>query len=102
MEFKEYMAVVQEFARYPGKGSLQGLQYCALGLGEAGEVQGEVKKLIRDDGGLMTESRREKIADELGDNLWYIIHTAKEAGVLMETVMAMNAAKLRGRYASSG
>lgn len=46
--------------------------YVRLGLiSEVGEVAGQVKRIIRDDGGVLTDERREKILDELGDVLWY-------------------------------
>ena len=46
--------------------------YMRLGLiSEVGEVAGQVKRIIRDDGGVLTDERREKLLDELGDVLWY-------------------------------
>lgn len=47
-------------------------RYVRLGLiSEIGEVAGQVKRFIRDDGGVLTDERREKLLDELGDVLWY-------------------------------
>lgn len=47
-------------------------RYVYLGLiSEVGEVAGQVKRIIRDDGGVLTPERREKLLDELGDVLWY-------------------------------
>lgn len=49
------------------------MMYPALGLiGECGEVAKKIKKLIRDDGGDMTEERKCAIAKELGDCCWYL------------------------------
>lgn len=46
--------------------------YVRLGLiSEVGEVAGQVKRIIRDDGGVLTSERRGKLLDELGDVLWY-------------------------------
>ena len=49
------------------------LYYAALGLtSEAGEVAGEVKKIIRNDKNSLTNGRSERILDELSDVLWYV------------------------------
>ena len=49
------------------------LYYSALGLAsEAGEVAGEVKKVIRNDGNRLTDGRSQCILDELADVLWYV------------------------------
>lgn len=100
MKFEEYCDQADRFARYPGRLTNAGLLYCGLGLGEAGEVQGEIKKFVRDDAGHMTESRREKIVDELGDNFWYIIQTLKELGVDPSVMMDKNISKLATRHAA--
>jgi NTP pyrophosphatase (non-canonical NTP hydrolase) len=65
-----------------------------LGLGEAGEVQGVVKKWL----GHGHPMDRDKIIDELGDVLWYIQENAAILGVSLEEVAARNIAKLRKRY----
>lgn len=49
------------------------LNYAGLGLcSEAGEVAGEIKKVLRNDWGALTEDRKERILDELSDVLWYV------------------------------
>lgn len=48
------------------------LHYIALGLvGEVGELLGEIKRIDRDDNGVLTADRRSRIVDEAGDVLWY-------------------------------
>ena len=48
------------------------LNYLTLGLAsEVGEVATEVKKVIRNDNGLVTVERRLRIISEIGDVLWY-------------------------------
>ncbi len=78
LTFKQYEDVSAKTAIYPevGTGSLRAVEYCALGLaGEAGEVAGKVKKLMRDGD---TEEKRMRIIAELGDCLWYIPQLLRE------------------------
>ena len=75
------------------------LLYATLGLnGEAGEVAEEVKKMIRDDNGILTEDRRHRLLGELGDTLWYLSAVAHEAGLDLGEVACYNLKKLRSRY----
>ena len=65
MELSDYQTRSRVTAVYPGAG--ENLIYPTLGLaGEAGEVAEKVKKLIRDDAGVLTDERRAAIAKELG------------------------------------
>lgn len=93
----EYQERAMETAIYPGAGTITGLMYVGLGLGEAGEVQGKIKKIVRDAGGVVTEEAAKKIAAELGDLLWYVAMTATELGVSLDDVARGNLAKLANR-----
>lgn len=74
--------------------------YPALGLlSEAGEVAGKVKKVLRDKNGHFDPDEREKIADEVGDVLWYIASLCTDLGIGMETVAQRNLDKLNSRMA---
>jgi NTP pyrophosphatase (non-canonical NTP hydrolase) len=73
--------------------------YDGLGLGEAGEVQGKVKKIVRDNGGVITEEARQAIKDELGDTLWYIASMCENLGITLEDVATRNIEKLVDRNA---
>ena len=96
MRFAEYQARSRETAVYPDAGS--NIVYPALGLcGEAGETAEKVKKAIRDDGGTLTEERRDAIAAELGDVLWYAAQLATEAGLELEEIAQANLDKLASR-----
>lgn len=75
------------------------LSYDGLGLGEAGEVQGKIKKIIRDNGGVITADAKHEIAKELGDNLWYIADMCDLIGISLEEVANMNIEKLHSRHA---
>jgi NTP pyrophosphatase (non-canonical NTP hydrolase) len=96
MEFSEYQRLSRRTATYPHAG--EDMTYPALGLcGEAGEVAEKVKKTIRDDGGVLSDERRDALARELGDVLWYTAQLATEAGLDLEVVAADNLEKLLSR-----
>lgn len=99
LQLDEYQRRTRNTAVYPGRGtgSAIALAYCGLGLGESGEVQGKIKKVIRDDGGHLTTDKRLAIADELGDLLWYIARLADEMECELSTIAARNLAKLESR-----
>jgi NTP pyrophosphatase (non-canonical NTP hydrolase) len=76
----------------------KGLFYASLGLSaEAGEVANKVKKILRDDNGVLSDEKREAIASELGDVLWYAADLATELGVKLEDVAEQNLSKLKSR-----
>lgn len=97
--FGEYQEAIADTAIYPdhGMGSPAALAYVGLGLGEAGEVQGKIKKILRDDSGIITEEKRIEIAKELGDLLWYVARTAEELGYELGGIAKQNVAKLNSR-----
>ena len=72
--------------------------YYSLGLaGESGEVAEKIKKLFRDDKGILTEDRKAAIVKELGDCLWYLSAVAEEIGVTLAHVAVTNRKKLLDR-----
>ncbi len=74
------------------------MAYPALGLaGEAGEVAEHAKKAIRDDAGVVSEERREAMAKELGDVLWYVSQLASELGLELDEIAPANLEKLLSR-----
>lgn len=96
MKFKEYEDAVRVTADYPIVG--EKFVYPTLGLvGEAGEVAEKVKKLFRNDGGIVTDVHREEIKKELGDVLWYMAALSHELGFALDDVAEANIAKLRSR-----
>ena len=95
MELSDYQARSRVTAEYPREAWLA---YPALGLaGEAGEVAEHAKKAIRDDGGAVTGERREAMAKELGDVLWYVAQIASELGLELDDVAQGNLDKLLSR-----
>ncbi len=77
--------------------TLLNLSYVGLGLGEVGEIQGKIKKIIRDSGGVITDEHRKMIGKELGDLLWYVSETCSQLGLSMGDVADWNLEKLQGR-----
>lgn len=91
-----YQEEIKKYDLYPS--GFDGLVSGALGVAnEGGEVAGVLKKAIRDDNSTLTEEKRTKLKDELGDVLWYIAKCANEAEFTIEELMARNLIKLEDR-----
>jgi NTP pyrophosphatase (non-canonical NTP hydrolase) len=109
MDFNDYQVSARTTALYMDKVKalypdlpkpvveMMGLSYVALGLGESGEVQGKVKKLIRDCGGEITDDKKKEIAKELGDILWYVANMTTELGMNLNDIAQENLDKLFSR-----
>lgn len=93
MELNEYQKVSGYTAIYKDP-----IVYPALGLGgESGEVLELVKKMVRDDDGVLSDKRREKIKKELGDVLWYLSRVADDCDLSLEEIAVTNIDKLTSR-----
>lgn len=100
-KLEEWQINTEKTAIYPASfnSELAGAVYLALGLnGEAGEVADEIKKIIRNDDGIITPERRAKLKLELGDVGWYWLRMIKEFGFTVDEVMEANIEKLSKRY----
>lgn len=96
MTLNEFQDRASVTALYPNAGN--NLLYPVLGLcGETGEVAEKVKKMIRDDAGILTDERKELMVKELGDVLWYVSQVARELGVTLDDVAQRNVDKLASR-----
>lgn len=96
MDFKEYQEKSRETAIYPNSGD--NFIYPTLGLsGEAGEIAEKVKKIIRDENGIISEDKKQELAKELGDVLWYISQLASEFKLSLDDVANLNIEKLQSR-----
>jgi NTP pyrophosphatase (non-canonical NTP hydrolase) len=96
MDLNYYQTCALETAVYPGQGA--NFAYPALGLvGEAGEVADKLKKVIRDNDGVLTDPVRDAVAKELGDVLWYLAVVAYEMDYDLEEIARMNIDKLNSR-----
>ena len=64
---------------------------------EAGEVAGEIKKAVRDDGGNFTSDRIKSIIKEMGDLTYYLFRMCIELDITIEDVIQFNVDKLEMR-----
>ncbi len=109
MDFNEYQDKAKTTAiyldklkdRYPDLPpeimKILGISYASNGLGEVGEIQGKIKKIIRDAGGDISEESRKEISKEIGDVLWYVMAICEEFDLRMEDVAQQNINKLFSR-----
>ena len=100
MTFEEYQKESRKTAIYPALYPDQrpNVVYPTLGLtGEAGEVAEKVKKILRDDRGVVSDVKRGEIAKELGDVLWYIAQLATELELSLGEIAQFNLEKLASR-----
>jgi NTP pyrophosphatase (non-canonical NTP hydrolase) len=106
MDLNSYQTSALSTAVYPDQGA--NFVYPVLGLvGEAGEVADKLKKVIRDNDGILTDEVRDKVAKELGDVMWYLAVLSYELDYPLEDIAQMNLDKLasraeRGVIAGSG
>lgn len=99
MTLNEYQELAGRTAIYPNRGN--NLSYTVLGLcEEAGEIAGHSKRIIRDDGGVLTDERKAKMVKELGDALWYLSECAINLGITLQEVAEQNIEKLVKRSES--
>lgn len=105
MELNAYQNEAMRTAIYP---TANAIEYTALGLvSEAGEVAGKVKKMIRDNGGVLDEDTRHALVDEYADVLWYVSEGLRALDTTLEVAAQRNLNKLadrqkRGKLSGSG
>lgn len=96
-DFNDYQDFCTSTAVYPNKDTGNFI-YPILGLcGEVGEIADKLKKVIRDDNGVITSERREVVKDELGDVLWYLARLSSELGFRLSDIAIRNIDKLTSR-----
>jgi len=93
MDFEEYQKISRKTAIYPDKDN--NFVYVTLGLiGEAGEVAEKIKKVLRDNNGILDEERKQALKKELGDVLWYLAQLSTELGLSLDDIACFNIEKL--------
>ena len=98
MDFDEYQTLANRTGNFDGKQAEFTLMYLGLGLtSEAGEVADKIKKMIRNENGVMSDDRRATIASEVGDVLWYLSQLARQLDVPFSKIAEENIEKLADR-----
>ena len=92
---EQYTEFTRTTAVYPKE---RELEYLALGLtSEAGEVAGKVKKVIRDNGGIVSEVHKGQLIDELSDVAWYLTRLCDHLDTNLSELLEYNFQKLSSR-----
>lgn len=100
MDISEYQREAQKTDQVSLRGSI-GMIVPLLGLaGETGELLSEYKKHLRD--GEAHRLFKERIAEELGDLLWYLSNVASKFDLDLDEVAKQNIEKCRGRWGGRG
>lgn len=95
MQLSEYQRLAVSMAIYPAAANIF---YPALGLaGESGETCDKIKKVYRDDNGVVTPEKREALKKELGDCLWYMAALARDLDLNLDDIAQANIDKLLSR-----
>lgn len=101
MDFNEYQTESRKTAKYTESeaANFNGLPiYPCLGLlGEAGEVAEKMKKVIRDNNGVIDAERKEMLIKEIGDVLWYMSQLCTDLDIKLDDVAKTNLDKLFSR-----
>lgn len=102
-EYREFLKS-SSWYKHVGEGNAPEAAYLALGLGEAGEFQGEIKKIVRKTGftdndafSMALRARREKLLLELGDVNWYLTRWCDYLNVGIGDLQVLNVRKLYNR-----
>lgn len=105
MDFNEYQKEAKDSSWHQHGArtthSIEEVAFHSIALcGEVGEVANLVKKMMRGDVDFSDYNERLKIADEMGDALWYMGRLADEIGVSLSQIAEMNLRKIRNRKAN--
>jgi NTP pyrophosphatase (non-canonical NTP hydrolase) len=105
MRLRDYQRLAKKTDQFPGRrkhhdGTPDKSELVPLlGLtGEVGALLAEYKKLLRD--GPVHLRFKDRLAEELGDTLWYISTVATKFGLSLEKVAAANLKKVDARWSS--
>jgi NTP pyrophosphatase (non-canonical NTP hydrolase) len=113
-DLNSYQVAAAKTAVYPGRGTTLGFLYTALALGEAGEIQGKAKKVLRDTfkgktrqeievllrqplRNVISIESRQAFKREFGDLLWEFSQCCFEAGFTLQEVADDNLRNLKDR-----
>jgi NTP pyrophosphatase (non-canonical NTP hydrolase) len=101
MDFDNYQNEALRTDRVPARVGVEdvvSLIVPMLGLaGETGQLLGEYKKHLRD--GESHRLFKERVAEELGDLLWYVANVASKFGLSLNEIATANLEKVKSRWA---
>jgi NTP pyrophosphatase (non-canonical NTP hydrolase) len=109
MEFKEYQTTAHKTAQYPQvkvhpnkTGPDYSVEanwiYPVFGLvGETGELAEKLKKVIRNQDGILLGQEAIEIGKEIGDILWYLSEVATALNLDLDNLAQQNLNKLKSR-----
>ena len=100
MNFEEYVAERKRvFHLQKTNKECLNLLWGTISLGgEAGEFQNVVKKILRDEKGIVTPDKRRHLVAELGDLIWYFVFLCDILKIKPEEVFEFNMVKLKKRH----
>jgi len=103
VELRTYQAQALQTDQVPGSSDdefAKSVIVPMLGLaGETGQLLSEYKKHLRD--GAAHRLFKDRVAEELGDLLWYVSNVASKFGLDLEHVAERNLAKVRARWSAA-
>ncbi len=100
MDFDEYEKLASRTATFDGSQKEYALLYLGLGVtGEAGEIAEKIKKIARNDNGVVSDEKREALKQEIGDVLWYLSQLSRHLGIPFSDAAKANIQKTADRAA---
>lgn len=100
MDFDEYEKLASRTATFDGSQKEYALLYLGLGVtGEAGEIAEKIKKIARNDDGVVSPEKREALKQEIGDVLWYLSQLSRHLGFPFSDAAKANIRKTADRAA---
>jgi NTP pyrophosphatase (non-canonical NTP hydrolase) len=100
MDFNDYQKEAAKTGFYDTDDQTYVMMYLCLGIaGESGEVIEKIKKIIRNDKGLVSEEKKQAIKQEIGDVLWYLSELSRTLDIEFNDVARANITKLSDRAA---
>jgi len=100
MKFEEYVKERERiFSQQKTNKETMNINWGSLSLsGEIGEFCNIVKKIMRDDDGVITSISKLQMKDELGDIFWYLLFVCDILKIKPEEIFDYNLHKLKKRY----
>ena len=104
MEFADYQNEARKTDQYPQNSGVDSSSEPLLEelipllgmVGEVGVLLAEYKKKLRD--GEIHQNFKERVAEELGDVLWYVSNVADKFGFNLDDIASENLKKVRNRW----